>query len=68
MTAFTFKQQACDLVDQLPDTATWEDLIEAIRRRQASEVGAVVLDADLIKAFAVWTSQLEAALERPAES
>ncbi|SFR51381.1 hypothetical protein SAMN05216203_1040 [Marinobacter daqiaonensis] len=33
------KDQARRLIDQLPDTATWEDLIDEIRVREAIESG-----------------------------
>lgn len=43
-TAPTLKQRAHELIDQLPDTATWDDLIEELRFRK--EVEAAIAEAD----------------------
>jgi predicted transcriptional regulator len=60
-TAPTFKQQAHALVDQLPDTATWDDMIEEARFRKAVEEGIAAAnrgefakDEDVHSAFARW--------------
>lgn len=42
--AAVFKQEAHKLVDQLPDTATWDDLIEQARFRKAVEEGIAAAD------------------------
>ena len=38
ITAKNFKQQAHELVDQLPDNATWPDLIDCAAERQDLEI------------------------------
>lgn len=57
----TLKQQAHALIDQLPDTATWDDVIEEARFRKAVEEGIAeadrgefASDEDLRRAFARW--------------
>jgi hypothetical protein len=39
-----FKEQACRLLDNLPDTATWDDVMYRIYVRQAIEAG--IKDSD----------------------
>lgn len=39
-----FKQEAHKLIDALPETATWGDLIEQARFHQAIEEGLVAAD------------------------
>jgi hypothetical protein len=39
MSAATVREKARRLVDQLPDDATWEDLLDKIYVRQSIEVG-----------------------------
>ena len=39
MSAATLRQEAHRLVDQLPDDATWEDLLYQIYVRQSIEAG-----------------------------
>jgi predicted transcriptional regulator len=38
------KEQACKIIEGLPDTATWEDLIYRLYVREA--IGAGISDAD----------------------
>jgi hypothetical protein len=45
--ATPFKQQAHALIDQLPDTATWEDLADALALIEDLEVGSAESDAGL---------------------
>ncbi len=40
----TLKQKAHELIDHLPDTATWDDLIEEARLRKAVEDGIAAAD------------------------
>lgn len=61
-TAVTLKQKAHELIDQLPDTATWDDVIEEARFRKAVEDGIAAADRgdfasedDVRKAFARWS-------------
>ena len=42
--AAIIKQQAHQLIDQLPDTATWEDLAEKVRFLAAVERGIEAAD------------------------
>ncbi|MGB0954503.1 MAG: hypothetical protein ACPGZP_00720 [Panacagrimonas sp.] len=60
------KQQARELIDQLPDGATWDDLIEQARQRQAIETGIAAADRgefasseEVRAAFARWGVTLE---------
>lgn len=62
----TLKQQAHALIDQLPDTATWDDAIEEARLRKAVEDGIAQADSgefakpeDVRTAFAKWGVKLE---------
>ena len=55
------KQELHSLADQLPDSATWDDVIEEARFRKAVEVGiaaadrrAFATDDELKAAFAKW--------------
>ena len=43
------KQQAHDLVDRLPETATWDDLMREIYEHQAIERGIADVDAGRVK-------------------
>jgi len=43
------KQQAHELIDKLPDNATWDDLMRDIYERQAIERGLADSDADRVK-------------------
>ena len=59
--AVTLKQKAHELSDQLPDTATWDDLIEEACFRKAVEGGIAQADRgdfaseeDVRSAFARW--------------
>lgn len=59
--AATLKQKAHELIDQLPDTATWDDVIEEARFRKAVEEGIAAADRDdfasdedVRQAFARW--------------
>lgn len=63
----TLKQAAHALIDQLPDTATWDDVIDEMRFRKAVEDGIAQADrGDFAKpeevrsAFAKWGAKLEA--------
>lgn len=42
--AVVFKLEAHKLVDQLPEAANWDDLIEQAQFRKAIEVGIAVAD------------------------
>ncbi|MGH8631178.1 MAG: hypothetical protein ACREU7_10520 [Burkholderiales bacterium] len=62
----TLKQAAHALIDQLPDTATWDDVIEEMRFRKAVEEGIAQADrgefaqpGDVRAAFAKWGVKLE---------
>jgi predicted transcriptional regulator len=62
----TLKQQAHALIDKLPDTATWDDVIEEARFRKAVEEGIAQADRgefakpeDVRAAFAKWGVKLE---------
>lgn len=64
--ATNLKQRAHDLVDQLPEGATWEDLIEEARLRQDIEEGVAAADrgefataAEVRAAFARWGVTVE---------
>jgi predicted transcriptional regulator len=57
----TLKQQAQQLIDHLPDAATWDDLIERARFLKAIEEGVDATDRgefaddeDVRRAFARW--------------
>ncbi len=57
----SFKEQAHALIDQLPDTASWEDVIEKARFRKAVEDGVAAADRgefasdeEVRTAFAEW--------------
>lgn len=59
--AATLKQRAHELVDQLPESATWDDVIEEARFRKAVEEGIVAADRgdfaepdEVRAAFAKW--------------
>ena len=60
-TALTLKQKAHELIDHLPDTATWDDVIEEARLRKAVEEGIAAADRgefasdeEVRSAFARW--------------
>lgn len=60
------KQRAHDLVDQLPEGATWDDLIEKARLRQDVEEGIAAADRgefataeEVRSAFARWGVKFE---------
>ncbi|MDB5968184.1 MAG: hypothetical protein JWQ90_634 [Hydrocarboniphaga sp.] len=60
-TASTLKQEAHALIDQLPDNASWEDVIEKARFRKAVEEGIAeadrgdfASDEEVRAAFAQW--------------
>lgn len=62
----TLKQAAHALIDQLPDTATWDDVIEEMRLRKAVEEGIAQAErgefaqpAEVRAAFAKWGVKLE---------
>lgn len=64
--ASSLKQQAHALIDQLPETATWDDVIEEMRFRKAVEEGIAQADRgdfarpeDVRAAFAKWGGKLE---------
>lgn len=63
----TLKQVAHALIDQLPDTATWDDVIEEMRFRKAVEDGIAQADrgefaetGEVRATFAKWGVKLEA--------
>lgn len=60
-TAKGIQQKVHELAEQLPDDATWEDVIEEARFRRAVEAGiaaadrgAFASDEDVRAAFAKW--------------
>jgi predicted transcriptional regulator len=62
-----FKQEAHQLVDQLSETATWDDLIEQAQFRKAVEEGIAAADRgefasdeDVRRAFAKWGVDVDA--------
>lgn len=62
--ATTIKQRAQDLVDDLPETATWDDLIEQARFRKAVEEGIAAADRgefaseiEVREAFSRWDNK-----------
>lgn len=66
-TAANFKQRAHELIDQLPESATWDDVIEEARFRKAVEEGIAAADRgdfaeldEVRAAFAKWGVDLEA--------
>ena len=68
-TASPIKQKVHELADQLPETATWDDVIEEARFRKAVEAGIAEADRsefakpeDVRAAFAKWGVRLEAML------
>lgn len=61
----TLKQQAHELIDQLPDTATWDDMIEELRFRKEVEAGVAeadrgefATDEEVRTTFAKWHVKL----------
>ena len=67
--AAVFKQEAHQLIDRLPDSATWDDLIECARFQKAVEEGVAALDRGEIasdeevrRVFAKWSMDAEADL------
>jgi len=55
------RQQVHDLAEQLPEDATWDDVIEEVRFRRAVEAGIAAADRDAFAsetevqaAFAKW--------------
>lgn len=44
-TAMSFKQQAHALIDQLPDTASWDDVVYKMAMRRSIERGLADADA-----------------------
>jgi len=44
----TLKQQAHELIDQLPDTATWDDVVYQLALRRSIEQGLAQADAGLL--------------------
>jgi predicted transcriptional regulator len=60
-TARGIQQKVHELADQLPEDATWEDVMEAVRFRRAVEAGIAAADrgafapeGDVRAAFAKW--------------
>ncbi len=49
MPAANLKQTAHELIDKLPDNATWDDLMRDIYERQAIERGLADSNADRVK-------------------
>lgn len=63
----TLKQAAHALIDQLPDTATWDDVIEEMRFRKSVEDGIAQADrgefaepGEVRATFTKWGVKLEA--------
>jgi predicted transcriptional regulator len=63
----TLKQRAHELIDRLPDTATWDDVIEELRFRKEVEAGLAEADRcefatteEIRATFAKWGVKLEA--------
>lgn len=52
LTATSIKDEARRLVDELPDTATWEDLMYRIYVRQSIEAGIRDADAGRVESVA----------------
>lgn len=55
-----FKQEAHKLIDQLPETATWEDFMYQVARRRSidqglkeSEAGQTIPHEDILKEFGI---------------
>ena len=66
MHAADLKQEAHKLIDQLPDNATWEDLIYEAYIRQSVQEGIVAADRDefasaeeVQRRFAKWNVLIE---------
>lgn len=62
--ASTLKQRAHELIDHLPESATWDDVIEEARFRKAVEEGLEEADRgefateeEVRQAFARWTGK-----------
>ena len=49
MPSAKLKQQAHDLIDRLPETATWDDLMREIYEHQAIERGLADAEAGRVK-------------------
>ncbi|MEK7322743.1 MAG: hypothetical protein AABZ84_06665 [Pseudomonadota bacterium] len=49
MSSANLKQTAHQLIDKLPEEATWDDLMQSIYERQAIERGVADSDADRVK-------------------
>ena len=47
-TSANLKQQAHQLIDQLPDTATWDDVVYQLAVRRSVEKGLAQADAGLL--------------------
>lgn len=65
--AALFKQQAHTLIEQLPDTATWDDLIEQARFHKAVDEGIAAADRgefasdeDVRRVFTKWGVDVDA--------
>ena len=60
--AAVFKHEAHQLIDRLPDSATWDDLIECARFQKAVEEGVAAADRgdfasdeEVRRVFEKWT-------------
>lgn len=49
MSSINLKQTAHQLIDKLPEEATWDDLMQRIYERQAIERGLADSDVDRVK-------------------
>lgn len=65
--AALFKQQAHTLIEQLPDTASWDDLIEQARFHKAVDEGIAAADRgefasdeDVRRVFTKWGVDVDA--------
>lgn len=68
--AAVFKQVARKLIDGLPESATWDDLIECARFQKAIEEGAQALDRgefasdeEVQRVFEKWSTSKDAATD-----
>jgi len=70
--AAVFKQEAHRLIDGLPESATWDDLIECARFQKAVEEGAAAADrgdfasdAEVRRVFDKWSRDAGSKVDKP---
>jgi len=73
--AAVFKQEAHKLIDGLPDSATWDDLIECARFQKAIEEGAAAADrgefasdAEVRRVLGKWGTDAATEMDDPGAS